>query len=114
MKLIIAIIKPFKLDEVREALSRDRRAGHDGLRGQGFGRQKGQTEIYRGAEYTTNLVPKVKIEIVASDASRRASSRRSSRPPAPARSATARSSSSTSSRRPHPHRRTDDARFEKG
>ena len=55
MKLIIAIIKPFKLDEVRDALAARRRRGHDGFGGQGFGRQKGQTEIYRGAEYTTNM-----------------------------------------------------------
>ena len=51
MKLIIAIIKPFKLEEVRDALTGARRPGHDGLRSRGFGRQKGQTEIYRGAEY---------------------------------------------------------------
>ena len=68
MKLIIAIIKPFKLDEVREALSA---AGVEGMtvtEVKGFGRQKGQTEIYRGAEYTTNMVPKIKLEIaVATD-----------------------------------------------
>ena len=68
MKLIIAIIKPFKLDEVREALSA---AGVEGMtvtEVKGYGRQKGQTEIYRGAEYTTNMVPKIKLEIaVASD-----------------------------------------------
>lgn len=68
MKLIIAIIKPFKLDEVREALSA---AGVEGMtvtEVKGYGRQKGQTEIYRGAEYTTNMVPKIKLEIaVAAD-----------------------------------------------
>ena len=67
MKLITAIIKPFKLDEVREALTA---AGVEGMtvsEVKGFGRQKGQTEIYRGAEYTTNMVPKIKIEIVVSD-----------------------------------------------
>ena len=64
MKLIIATIKPFKLDEVREALT------SAGVRGmmvteiKGFGLQSGHTEIYRGAEYTVNFVPKVKIEIV--------------------------------------------------
>ena len=68
MKLIIAIIKPFKLDEVREALTA---AGVEGMtvsEVKGFGRQKGQTEIYRGAEYTTNMVPKIKIEVVVADA----------------------------------------------
>ena len=67
MKLIMAIIKPFKLDEVRDALTS---AGIEGLsitEIKGYGRQKGQTEIYRGAEYTTNMVPKVKLEIVVPD-----------------------------------------------
>ena len=67
MKLIIAIIKPFKLEEVRDALSGIGVQGMTITEVKGFGRQKGQTEIYRGAEYTTNLVPKVKIEIVVSD-----------------------------------------------
>ncbi|MBW7836227.1 MAG: P-II family nitrogen regulator [Sphingomonadales bacterium] len=67
MKLIMAIIKPFKLDEVRDALTS---AGIEGLsitEIKGYGRQKGQTEIYRGAEYTTNMVPKVKLEVVVPD-----------------------------------------------
>ncbi|MDE2357086.1 MAG: P-II family nitrogen regulator [Alphaproteobacteria bacterium] len=67
MKLIIAIVKPFKLDEVREAISA---AGVEGVtvtEVMGYGRQKGQTEIYRGAEYQVNFVPKVKIEAVVSD-----------------------------------------------
>ncbi|MBY8828807.1 P-II family nitrogen regulator [Hephaestia mangrovi] len=64
MKLIIAIIKPFKLDEVREALTEVGVAGMTVTEVKGFGRQKGQTEIYRGAEYSTNMVPKIKIEIV--------------------------------------------------
>jgi nitrogen regulatory protein P-II 2 len=68
MKFIIAIIKPFKLDEVREALSAIGVAGMTVSEVKGFGRQKGQTEIYRGAEYSTNMLPKVKIEIAASDA----------------------------------------------
>jgi nitrogen regulatory protein P-II 2 len=68
MKFIIAIIKPFKLDEVREALSALGVAGMTVTEVKGFGRQKGQTEIYRGAEYSTNMLPKVKIEIAASDA----------------------------------------------
>ncbi len=68
MKFIIAIIKPFKLDEVREALGAIGVAGMTVSEVKGFGRQKGQTEIYRGAEYSTNMLPKVKIEIAASDA----------------------------------------------
>ena len=63
MKLIVAIIKPFKLDEVREALSSIGVAGMTVTEVKGFGRQKGQTEIYRGAEYSTNMVPKIKIEV---------------------------------------------------
>ena len=64
MKLIIAIIKPFKLDEVREALTEIGVAGMTVSEVKGFGRQKGQTEIYRGAEYSTNMVPKIKVEVV--------------------------------------------------
>ena len=67
MKLIMAIVKPFKLDEVREALGN---AGVEGLtisEVKGYGRQKGQTEIYRGAEYTVNFVPKVQLEVVVDD-----------------------------------------------
>ena len=67
MKLVIAIIKPFKLDEVREALSAVGVAGMTVTEVKGFGRQKGQTEIYRGAEYSTNMVPKIKIEVVCGD-----------------------------------------------
>ena len=68
MKLVIAIIKPFKLDEVREALSSLGVQGMTVTEVKGFGRQKGQTEIYRGAEYSTNMVPKLKIEVAcASD-----------------------------------------------
>ncbi|MBX9859796.1 MAG: P-II family nitrogen regulator [Sphingomonas sp.] len=66
MKLVIAIIKPFKLDEVREALTAIGAAGMTVTEVRGFGRQKGQTEIYRGAEYTTSMVPKIKIEIACS------------------------------------------------
>ncbi|MDZ7713003.1 MAG: P-II family nitrogen regulator [Rhodovibrio sp.] len=67
MKMVMAIIKPFKLDEVREALTA---LGIEGLtvsEVKGYGRQKGQTEIYRGAEYAVNFLPKVKIELVLSD-----------------------------------------------
>ena len=64
MKLIIAIIKPFKLEEVRDALAAAGVQGMTVSEVRGFGRQKGQTEIYRGAEYTTSFVPKVRIELV--------------------------------------------------
>ncbi len=67
MKFIVAIIKPFKLDDLREALSAVGVAGMTVTEVKGFGRQKGQTEIYRGAEYTTQMLPKVKLEIAASD-----------------------------------------------
>src|SRR3546814_6360386 len=63
MKLVIAIIKPFKLDDVREALSSQGVAGTTVSEVKGFGRQKGQTEIYRGAEYSTNMVTKNKIDV---------------------------------------------------
>ena len=68
MKLIIAVIKPFKLEEVREALTA---VGVQGLmvsEVKGYGRQSGHTEIYRGAEYVVNFVPKVKLELVVPDA----------------------------------------------
>ena len=68
MKLIVAIIKPFKLDEVREALSALGVQGMTVTEVKGFGRQKGQTEIYRGAEYSTNMVPKIKVEVATTDA----------------------------------------------
>ena len=67
MKYIIAIIKPFKLEEVRDALSGLGVAGMTVSEVKGFGRQKGQTEIYRGAEYSTNMLPKVKLEIGVAD-----------------------------------------------
>ena len=72
MKLVVAIIKPFKLDEVKEAL---RSIGVNGLTTtdvQGFGRQRGHTEVYRGAEYQVDLVPKVRVEVLceAVDAAR--------------------------------------------
>ena len=67
MKLVIAIIKPFKLDDVREALSALGVQGMTVTEVKGFGRQKGQTEIYRGAEYSTNMVPKIKVEVACSD-----------------------------------------------
>lgn len=63
MKYIIAIIKPHKLDDVREALTGLGVSGMTVTEVKGFGRQKGQTEVYRGAEYTTNMVPKLKVEV---------------------------------------------------
>ena len=67
MKLIIAIIKPFKLEEVKEALSEIGIEGMTVTEVKGFGRQKGHTEIYRGSEYTVYFLPKVKVEIVVTD-----------------------------------------------
>ncbi|MAC07614.1 MAG: transcriptional regulator [SAR116 cluster bacterium] len=67
MKLIAAIIKPFKLDEVREALSEVGVQGITVTEVKGFGRQKGHTELYRGAEYVVDFLPKVKIEVVIED-----------------------------------------------
>jgi nitrogen regulatory protein P-II 2 len=64
MKLVMAIIKPFKLDEVREALIGIGLEGMTVTEVKGYGRQKGHREIYRGAEYTVNFVPKVKVEVV--------------------------------------------------
>ena len=68
MKLVVAIIKPFKLDDVREALTS---LGVEGLtvsEVKGYGRQKGHTEVYRGAEYSVSFLPKVKIEVAVTDA----------------------------------------------
>ncbi len=67
MKKITAIIKPFKLDDVREALSDANINGLTVTEVRGFGRQKGHTELYRGAEYVVDFLPKVKIEIVVTD-----------------------------------------------
>ncbi len=67
MKFIVAIIKPFKLDDVREALNAVGVTGMTVLEVKGVGRQKGQTEIFRGAEYSTNMLPKVKIEVAVLD-----------------------------------------------
>ena len=64
MKLVTAVIKPFKLDEVREALTEVGMEGVTVTEVKGYGRQKGHTEIYRGAEYAVNFLPKVKIEVV--------------------------------------------------
>ena len=67
MKKIEAIIKPFKLDEVKEALSKIGINGMTVIDSKGFGRQKGHTELYRGAEYIVDFIPKIKIEIVIDD-----------------------------------------------
>jgi nitrogen regulatory protein PII len=67
MKLVMGIIKPFKLDEVREALTALNIEGMTVSEVKGFGRQKGQTEVYRGAEYAVNFLPKVKIEVGCDD-----------------------------------------------
>ena len=67
MKLVTAIIKPHMLDEVRDALSRLGVAGMTVSEVKGFGRQKGHTEIYRGAEYTVDFIPKIKLDIVVGD-----------------------------------------------
>ena len=67
MKLVTAIIKPFKLDDVKAALEVIGVAGLTVSEVQGFGRQKGHTEVYRGAEYTVDLVPKVRVEVLVSD-----------------------------------------------
>jgi len=67
VQLIIAVIKPFKLDDVREALSRIGVQGMTVTEVKGFGRQKGHTELYRGAEYVVDFLPKIKIEVAVSD-----------------------------------------------
>ena len=68
MKLVTAIIKPFKLDEVREALSAIGVQGITVVEVKGFGRQKGHTELYRGAEYVVDFLPKVRLDIAVNDA----------------------------------------------
>ena len=67
MKMVMAIIKPFKLDDVRESLSEVGVSGVTVTEVKGFGRQKGHTELYRGAEYVVDFLPKVKIEVVLDD-----------------------------------------------
>ena len=67
MKMVMAIVKPFKLDEVREALSAIGVQGITVTEVKGFGRQKGHTELYRGAEYVVDFLPKVKVEVVLED-----------------------------------------------
>ena len=97
MKMVMAIIKPFKLDDVREALSEVGVTGVTVTEVKGFGRQKGHTELYRGAEYVVDFLPKIKLEVAVTATRSTAWSRRSRPPPTAARSATARSSSTNSS-----------------
>ena len=67
MKMIVAVIKPFKLDDVREALTEVGVSGVTATEVKGFGRQKGHTELYRGAEYVVDMLPKLKLEIAVTD-----------------------------------------------
>ena len=67
MKIVMAVIKPFKLDEVKEALQELGVQGMTVIEAKGYGRQKGHTELYRGAEYVVDFLPKIKIEVVVSD-----------------------------------------------
>src|SRR4030095_7310279 len=67
MKLIIAIIKPFKLDDVRDALTANGIQGLTVAEGKGYGRQKGHKEIYRGAEYAVNFLPKIRVDVAVDD-----------------------------------------------
>jgi len=68
MKLITAILKPFKLDDVKDALQNAGISGMTVSEAMGFGRQGGHTEVYRGAEYTVNLIPKIRLEVLVDDA----------------------------------------------
>jgi nitrogen regulatory protein P-II 1 len=68
MKLVVAVLKPFKLDDVKEGLKNIGVAGLTLTEAQGFGRQRGHTEVYRGAEYEVDFVPKIRIEVVVDDA----------------------------------------------
>ena len=93
MKLITAVIKPFKLEEVRSALTDLGLEGMTVTEVKGYGRQKGHTEIYRGAEYAVSFLPKIKIEVVVPRcAGREGTSTQSSAPRKPAKSAMAKSS----------------------
>ncbi len=68
MKLVVAVLKPFKLDDVKEALKRLGVQGMTLTEAQGFGRQRGHTEVYRGAEYEVDFVPKIRLEVAVDDA----------------------------------------------
>src|SRR5690348_18073334 len=99
MKFVIAIIKPFKLDEVRDALNALGVHGMTVGEVKGYGRQKGHMEIYRGAEYAINFLPKVRVEVVVSSEQADQVVEAIGNAARPGRSATARSSSRRSSRR---------------
>jgi nitrogen regulatory protein P-II 2 len=105
MKMVTAIIKPFKLDEVREALSDIGVQGITVTEVKGFGRQKGHTELYRGAEYVVDFLPKVKIEAAVADDLVDRTIEAIEGAPAPERSVTARSLSRAGTGGAHPHRR---------
>ena len=98
MKLVVAVVKPFKLDDVKNVLKNIGVQGMTLTEAQGFGRQRGHTEIYRGAEYQVDFVPKIRIEVLVEDAQAERWSTPSSPRPSPARSVTARCGSS----RPRP------------
>jgi hypothetical protein len=83
MKLIVAIMKPFKLDDVRQALTPIGITGMTVTEVMGYGRQKGHTEIYRGAEYVVNFLPKIRVEVAVSSDRAARPSRRSPRRPVP-------------------------------
>ena len=110
MKKIEAVIKPFKLDEVKHALIDLGVEGMTVTEVKGFGRQKGHTELYRGAEYVVDFLPKVKLEVVVDDALVTRWSHASRRPPRPAESATGSSSSTRSTRRSESGRESGAAR----
>ena len=93
MKLVVAILKPFKLDDVKDRLKLIGVTGMTLTEVQGFGRQRGHTEVYRGAEYEVDFVPKLRVEILVDDAEADAGSMPWSSRPLPARSVTGRSGS---------------------
>ena len=95
MKMVMALIKPHKLDQVREALTSLGVEGMPATEVKGYGRQKGHTEIYRGAEYTVNFLPKVRIDVVVADSLIDQTVEPCRKLPKPGRAATARYSSMT-------------------
>ena len=109
MKIITAIIKPFKLDEVRDALTAIGVHGMTVTEVKGYGRQKGHTEIYRGAEYAVSFLPKMKIEVAVAPTKSTRPLRPSPAPPRPVRLATERFSSSPRQRVRIRTGETDDA-----
>ncbi len=99
MRLVTALVKPFKVEDVKEAVLKAGGAGLTLTESRGFGRQRGHTEVYRGTEYTIEFVPKVRVEVLVDEHVRRGRRRpRSSTRPAPGRSATARCGSPRSTR----------------